>query len=422
MDTNRIARSPRLRLAAGLTVALALACLPALSAAPAGAGGPGVWTNVTGDTGTNLTQMGLVVSADGQLGVAWVRDASAPGRQDLMWRSLQPSGAFAGAATTLQESWATLNDPAVVRDAPAPGLDVLFEGIRSTSPDEVYDGLTLASSGDGGSTWSLYPGGVIDPPGTAGYSSPVSAIVTPSGLFETWYGTYGVWVHRGTSASDPAYDFESFDASPGAIGYFSNLGLDGSSGDLWAVWAALSSEHPGLYASRVDQSTGAPLGETLKLPGSTTKYGGAQEFDMKGSRVPVTGRPGGAGVFVAYPTGYPTTTKVLLWRLTASGITASVIAKGSAAKGQAAVAAGADGRIWVVWSQANGLRPRIYVRRSNPGATSFGAVKYYQVPKGYQSVYHLAAAVRKGKLDVFAHMDGLGKAPSTWHVQFKPPA
>ena len=60
------------------------------------------------------------------------------------------------------------------------------------------------------------------------------------------------------------------------------------------------------------------------------------------------------------------------------------------------IAADTKGRLWVVWAQHAPGRDRVYVRRSNTGATAFGPARYYVVPNGYQSVYHLAAAVRSG--------------------------
>jgi hypothetical protein len=142
---------------------------------------------------------------------------------------------------------------------------------------------------------------------------------------------------------------------------------------------------------------------------------------MMTSKVAVTGRPKGTGVYVAYTTGYPSTNKVRVWKLTTAKITSTVVAAGSAEKGQTAIAAGADGRIWVVWSQSslNG-RDRVYVRRSNAAATAFGPAKHYSTPAGYPGVYHLAAIVRNGKLDVLAHLGGT-QGLATWHIQFKAP-
>ena len=60
------------------------------------------------------------------------------------------------------------------------------------------------------------------------------------------------------------------------------------------------------------------------------------------------------------------------------------------------------------------------MRRSNTVATAFGPAKYYGTPAGYTGVYHLAAIVRNGKLDVLAHLGGT-KGLATWHIQFKAP-
>ena len=260
------------------------------------------------------------------------------------------------------------------------------------------------------------PAGVFDPPGSSAYVSPISAIIAGDQLYTSWYGSNGVWVLRGDSGTAAAYDYQS---GLGSYGYYSNYGLD-ASGDLWLVWASNSTEHPGLWASRVDQTTGAQSGASVKLPSSTTNFAGKSEIDIMMSRVPVTGRRTGGGVYVAYPTGYPSAKSVRLWKLTAAGITSTVVAGGGAAKGQATIAAGATGRIWVAWSQYSGGHQRVGVRRSNVAVTQFGPTKYYPVPAGYSSVYHLAAAERNGKLDVLAHLGGT-KAESTWHIQFKAP-
>jgi hypothetical protein len=398
-----------------LVVVLAALAGAAVRPQAAAAGGAGSWTNLSGQTGTNLTQSGLLVTPDGVLHVSWIRDAKAAGLQDLLWRDVKASGSF-GPVKVLESGWSILNDPSVVSDPGVAAIDVVFGGMRSTAVSDPYDGLTLTTSTDGGAGWTLDPAGVIDPPGSLAYGSPVSAVVAGRILYTTWYGSDGVWVHRGVSSATPAYDYQS---GLGTYGYYSNLALDGG-GDLWLLWASNATGNSGVWAARVDQATGGMLGSPVKLPGSTTKWGGAQQFDMMLSRVPAAGRAAG-GVFVAYPAGYPSTKSVRLWKVTASKTTSTVVATGSAEKTQTAIAADPKGRIWVVWSQHAGGRDRVYVRRSNVAATAFGPARYSVVPNGYPSVYHLAAVVRGGKLDVLAHLGGT-KGEATWHIQFKPPA
>jgi hypothetical protein len=414
MDTAAL-ELPRRSATGALLIGLLLALLLAwVVAAPASAGGPGVWSNLSGTTGSNLTEVGLVTTPDGILHVAWIRNASTPGKQDLMYRTVKGSGAL-GTKRLVESSWSGLNNPAMVYYGGEIGI--VFSGMRSINGGEIYDGLTLTHSLDG-VTWALRPGGAFDPPGppvTAAYASPVNAIAAGGQVYTTWYSSYGVWVLRGTAGGAAAHDFQS---GLGSYGYYSNFGL-GKGGDLWLVWASNATGNYGLWAAPVDQTGGAP-GTRQRLAASVTKWSGNWEFDMQTSKVAVTGRPKGTGVFVAYPTGYPSTTKVRLWKLTPLKTTSLVVASGSAEKNQATVAAGADGRIWVAWSQYSGGHERICVRRSNVAATAFGPTKSYAAPKGYLSVYHLAAVVRGGKLDVLAHMGNM-TGESTWHIQFKAP-
>lgn len=405
----------RARAVAAALVLLALIVLVAAGRPQAAAaGGVGAWSNLTGQTGANLTQSTVVVTQDGLLRVAWIRRSTTPGLQDLLTREVKPNGAFT-APRVLQAGWSVLNDPSFAV-LPATSLQLYFSGMRSTAPGEVYDGLTNEFSTDFGGTWQLNPAGVFDPAGSTAYSSPVSAIIVNDTVFTSWYGTNGVWVHRGWDKTVPAYDYQ---AGLGGIGYYSNFALD-RAGDLWLLWASGATGTSGVWAARVDQATGAMLGSPVKLPGSTTKFAGSQQFDMMLSRVPATGRPNAGGVYVAYPTGYPSTRVVRLWKITAGKIGSMRLATGTQEKGQTAIAADGKGRVWVVWSQHALGRDRVYVRRSNASVTSFGPAKYFTVPRGYQSVMHLTAAARNGKLDVLAHCSGT-KGDATWHIQFKPP-
>jgi hypothetical protein len=396
-----------------LAVLLVLAVAAGRPAAVA-AGGVGKWTNLTGQIGTSITQPSVFVTQDGLLRVAWIRDSTTPGLQDLLTREVKATGAFT-APRVLQAGWNVLNDPSFAA-LPSTSLQLFFSGMRSLNQSEVYDGLTSEFSTDFGGNWQLNPAGVIDPPGSTAYGSPVSAVIVNDMLFTSWYGTNGVWVHRGWDKTVPAYDYQS---GLGNYGYYSNFALD-RGGDLWLVWASNATGKQGVWAARVDQTTGAMLGAPVKLPGSTTKFAGSQQFDMMTSRVPAAGRKSATGVYVAYPTGYPSTKTVRLWKLTAAKITSTAIATGAAEKTQTAVAPDPKGRVWVVWSQHASGRDRVYVRRSNASVSSWGPTRYYAVPNGFQSVMHLAAVARNGKLDVLAHVSGT-KGDATWHIQFKPP-
>ncbi|GEM_PF-1595039 len=414
----RVRRQSRHAMWATLLSSLMLFVACASWATSAGAGSPGSWSDVTGATGTNLTQVGLVRGPGDVLHVAWVRESVLdPGKDDLVVTALTAAGAR-GAVIPVQSGWAVLNDPALLWTGAE--LQVFFGGIRSAYTGDPVEGLRWATS-PSGSVWALQPGAIETVIGHYAYGSPVNAVRTPAGgglPFFTWYGTPGVFVHRSTSSAAPDYDFHALIGGT-CCGYYSNLGYDPVGDDLWLAWASNATGKEGVWVAPVSQATGAPAGGATLLPSSTTSYGGSPAFSMMLSKVPMTGRPAGfAGVFVAYPTGYPTMTRVRLWKLMSGAVGSLLVAGGSAAKGEVAVAADPVGRVWVVWSQRDGSRARVFARRSNATVTKLGAPVSVRTPVGTSTVYHLAAAAQAGRLNVLAHLAG-SKPEATWHTQIK---
>jgi hypothetical protein len=254
--------------------------------------------------------------------------------------------------------------------------------------------------------------------GSTAWAGDVSATVLPAGTaFQTWSSANGVWVHRDYAAAAGTQFEYSNGQLGGGFGYYPDLAAD-ASGAVWLAWAANVTGSEGVWVQQVDPASGAPVGAPSRLPGSSTVSNGVNSFSMMLSRVPMAARAAaaGGGIYVAYPTGYPTTTRVRVWRLGfGSGM---LVAGGGAAKQEAAVAADPGGRIWVVWSQKSaGGRVVVYARRSDPNAAAFGAVVSIVAPKGKDAIYQLAAAAQAGRLDVFAH---LGPQEATWHTQLLP--
>jgi hypothetical protein len=352
-----------------------------------------------------------VRTADGTLWVVFVRPNGV--LEDLVVRPVLPNGTL-GAEIVVQAGWGGLSMPAIVL-LPDGQLRVFFSGIRAAFTGDPFDGLTYATS-SGGAAWVL-AGGTIDyrADGSSAWAGDVSAALLPSGTaFQTWWGSSGVWVHRDyAGAAGTQFEYSNGQLG-GGFGYYSDLAAD-ADGTVWLAWAANVTGKQGVWAQQVNAGSGAPVGSPVKLPASSTAYDGRDEFDMMLTRVPLAVRAAtaGGGVYAAYPTGYPTPTKVRLWRLGA--VTGKVVAAGAGAKRQVAVAADPGGRIWVVWCQASvGGRATIRARRSDPNAKAFGATVTVPAPKGKDTVYHLAASAQTGRLDVFAH---LGPQEATWHTQ-----
>jgi hypothetical protein len=69
-----------------------------------------------------------------------------------------------------------------------------------------------------------------------------------------------------------------------------------------------------------------------------------------------------------------------------------------------AIAAAGDGRIWVLWTKGFG-DPDVLARRSNRGATRFGATVNAGHPRDAMQAYKLDASVAGSALDVLANFN-----------------
>jgi len=390
-----------------LAALLTLVLLPAL----AGATKPGVWTAVTSADGANIDQVGLVRTPDGTLHVAWTRRTPGNSAQsDLMQTPIAAGGAV-GTAQTLASGWDGVGSPAIARAADG-SLLIVAGATSSLDPGAISDFGAWRST-DGGASWAQVAGnaalggGFSDTPGLAFGSDGA----TP---FFAWGTTYGLWVHRGLSATPATGNFQAgngFDC----CGYDPGMALDGEGGQLVVGWYSNATNHQGVFAQAVDQATGNPVGAAKLMPGSVTTYGGVPSSSASLARTPVVGRPGRAGVFLAYAGGYPTTTKVVVWRFGASR--SSVVARRAAGLDDVALAADPTGRLWAVWSGGT----RVYARRSNSKLSSWGAVVSVPARKGTGSIFKLAGSAQSGVLDVLgAFAPNAGNGVQTWATQLQP--
>ncbi len=400
MRNSGLTRRPTLWRLAALAAATAAVLLAGAAARPpaAAAGGPGVWTDVSGPVGSLLVQPRVARDPSGVLHVVWITQGTP---QDLMYRPIAADG-VAGGKLAIATGWPSLGNPAVVyQSGVADGLRVFAGGVLDSSGS--HEGLSWWSSADGGAAWTLQPGVISGPGGTA-YSSDVAAAVTPAGVFQTWFSSAGVFVHRSVS---PGTDYNVNDV--GNYGYSSALAYNGVDDRLYVVAAYNATGKQGLWAREIDQATGDALGASFQLPGSTSSYGGGQEFAQKQMPVPATGLPRQGAIVFAYPTGYPASTTMRVWRLDGSGTTTTTtLATGGGEKQATAVAADPSGRVWVAWSDSSGTRRHVYACRSNPGATAWGKTVSVLAPSGTETLWQLAADAQAGRLDVLGQFTSGG--------------
>jgi hypothetical protein len=393
-----------------LLVVLAAAGLPAVAAA----GGPGVWTDISGPLGAgtpSLIQPDAARGSGGVLHVVWDTKASP---EYLMYRQVAADGTALGTATPITPGgWGIVGKPAILALPSGSGTLQVFAG--GQSPGAALDGLIDWTSSDNGAGFSS-PALI-----TAGYSatqSEMSAVSTGATTFQTWANTYGVYTHMGTSAGG-AQDMNDLGV-PGGTGYNPAFGYDAASNSLYVVSQYLAGDKSGLWARQIDPATGLAFAASFQLPKSATDYLGTPSFSQENTRMPVAGLVGQPAVIVAYPAGYPETTTMRVWRISPAGGApeTTVLASGGSQKDATAVAADPNGRAWVVWTDrsGDGSRRSVFASRSNAGATAWGKIVSLKGPAGTDTLWQLAASAQADRVDVLAQY-GMGGGNDIFHTQ-----
>jgi hypothetical protein len=365
--------------AAAIALVIAGCAASSASAAP--------WKRVTTPDGSSTDQVGLARTADEVLHLAWSHPTG-PNTEDLNHTVISRAGRI-GATNPIQSGWTGFTNAALVVDPS--GLRVFWGGFRTTDSSDPQRETNTALSPDGGASWALQPGQVV-PDGAQSYASNTAATVRPDGtMLQAFAGTLGTWVHSGLTPATPNHDYQG---PLGPYGYDPNLATDASNRSVMA-WYSSASGHLGVLAQDV-AADGSPVGSPVTMPGTSN-----MQVGMLG-RTPLVARRGG-GLYVAYPTGFPRSNRIRLWRIGAGNapVVGRVAGSGSPA---VAIAADDDGRLWVLWTKGFG-DPDVLATRSNPGATRFGAVVNAGHPKDAAEAYKLDASPTGGALDVLANFN-----------------
>ena len=177
---------------------------------------------------------------------------------------------------------------------------------------------------------------------------------------QAFAGTLGTWVHAGLTPATPNHNYmEGLQ-----YGNDPNLATDAANRTVMA-WYSNATGRLGVLAQDVNAD-----GSPGRRPAHDAGHG---RDERRHARPHAVGRARGGGFYVAYPT--PGSVRV--WRVGASS--APVVA-GIDNSPAVAVAAAGDGRIWVLWTKGFG-DPDVLARRSNKGATRFGATVNAGHPK-----------------------------------------
>ena len=390
--------------------ALALGLFMLASTLGGGAAAAVTWTQVsTGDV-INFAEPGLHRTADGVLHVMWPED-NALGDADILHATIAPDGTVT-APTLAQENWWTLwpggGDIVPAADG---GIAYFFGGLRSNAPGEPNDGLNMIASDAAGTTWDVHLGN-LEPPATVARSSTIGAAVDAT---LTPYQIWGSSVHRGLDPASPATSFQGA-AGFGCCSYNGGLAADALTGAMYAGWYSnAAAPNRGVWVQEVSTTDGTPVGSPTRMPGSVSIYNGTEQSADAGTRIPMTGRPGAGGVFVAWPGGYPSQHQLLLWQPFDAEATTVWSARETDID-DPAIAASPDGRLWVAWTQGE----RVFARRSNLDVTRWGAAVKVPWPPEQESNFDLKIDSGDGFLDVIGNFDSFTSSPAFFHVRLLP--
>jgi hypothetical protein len=273
--------------------------------------------------------------------------------------------------------------------------------------------MNTATAPASGAAWDLFPGTIVK--GDSAYGADDGATLLPDGTPLLSFGGTGAgtFVHRGLDPGTPNFELQQ-ELGGLCCGYSPDVAVDLKSGAPFVVWYSNATNKGGVWAQSLDPSTGQPTGPPANMPGSTTLFNGNQETSQQLMRTPIAARVGG-GVYAAYGGGYPTTKKVLLWRIADSK---SAVLGTSAHDHVVSLAAAPDGRLWVFWIERSSP-PLVFARRSNKTATDFGRAVKLAAPPGQQAAYKIAGDAQTGTLDLVG-LFGDVNSQAQWHTQVFP--
>jgi hypothetical protein len=117
------------------------------------------------------------------------------------------------------------------------------------------------------------------------------------------------------------------------------------------------------------------------------------------SRTPIVARPKNGGYYIVHGVGYPTASKVRVWRV---GSTSTTLLDTVRSSPDTAVAADSKGRLWAVWTDNEFGDEHVIAARSNRAATRFGQPVDVGAVKNAHSTYSVDASAVSSGLDVLA--------------------
>jgi len=383
-------------------VAIALAGVLAapISAAAARTSGQPHWIRVTATGLGNTADIGLARGRDGVLHVLWTAGSS--GKVRVLDTQVTASGKVGKTLVLASHLWAATNPDAVATSA---GLDAFWNGQRTTSITKGI-GTWRATRPLRGGTWHL-----------AGITAAVDNL---------WNSSVGAapgmagqpWVAFGYSAGFAILHYGSPERglpAPACCFFNEGIGTDARTGTAWLTYFSGTSGHVGTFDQKLT-AAGARLGPAHRMPGSAA---GGNSIPAA-ERVTATGRPGKAGVYACYLSGFPRARAVDVYRFgSAKAVTVARVSRGSGTIGST-IAADHSGHLWAAWWGGKIGAPTLFVSRSNTSASAFGRAIRVPLPGGASALYRAYISAQSTRLDVVALLIVNGRI-AYWTTQVRAP-
>src|SRR4051812_6476364 len=186
-------------------------------------------------------QVSLARTSDGVLHVGWFQGASSVMQTPIA------AGGSVGAGVPIVSGWASAGDPVLV--AQGTGLTAFWPGSPTLETGNPQAGIDVATSGDGGRSWSVSPRAVS----FDGFASVPAAAVAGGTFLQAFLRGGETAVHVGTDPGVPA---------AGGYGGGTNQALAVSS-----AGPALVARCPdGGFVPPVNPASGPPAGAAAKMP------------------------------------------------------------------------------------------------------------------------------------------------------------
>lgn len=323
---------------------------------------------------TNTVEPGLLRTSDGVLHVLYRREQ--PSIDTLAYTNISATGRTVATGTVVTGWSALTTDPKVV-PAPGGGLRVVFGGIRTTDPSDPYGTgqMFQATAPAAGTTWTLADALTASHYAVDSYGTGATALADGTPMVSFPLSGILTW---NSGAGDTTYDFGT------CCLYDSTLARSG--GDVWVSFAANgpTPATAGLFVKQLVPATGP----TTKVPQSSQ---GTNTLTPLQSTAFVP-RHGG-GQYLAYCIGYPTCSRIGLWRV---GTAHPTTVPGSREARDIAIAAAPHGRLWIAWTTYD----RVKVVATSARGMSFGPVRSLRPPRAAPDLYGVSIAGTDRSADI----------------------